>query len=235
MASFVARASMASSRLHAFPRIDFWILLVCLINAQVYRYLALHLDDEIVLEHLSHPKTWGAIDLSWWHLVIVALLSLAVVCNAVDAAMEPSPPRRQHTTDPNHRHNRATAKPSGECSFSRSRLLCSFFSQALPLKSICFSTQPLQFPHSQGQDTQQRLRSREAKLRYPLLPLPPPPQKPLHKPHILMILGDTLRQDMLNPQDMPFMTDLSKKMPTLQADFSYSGVTNPRSMLPLYL
>ena len=203
-------------------------LLVCLINAQVYRYLALHLDDEIVLEHLSHPKTWGAINLSWWHLVIVALLSLAVVCNAWwvlrwNRPFPPAPPSPQptQTTTIQPRNRRAIG---GMLLLPLSAPLFFLFpSPSFEKHLFLYATFATQFPHSQGQDTQQRLRSREAKLRYPLLPLPPPPQKPLHKPHILMILGDTLRQDMLNPQDMPFMTDLSKKMPTLQADFSYSG------------
>ncbi|MCB9640821.1 MAG: sulfatase-like hydrolase/transferase [Myxococcales bacterium] len=68
-----------------------------------------------------------------------------------------------------------------------------------------------------------KLKERVAALRYPLKTLGKVDQKKLNRPHILLIASESVRADMLNPQDMPYMSKFLQKHPHLSSTQHYSS------------
>ncbi len=69
----------------------------------------------------------------------------------------------------------------------------------------------------------QHLKQRKLHLRYPLKKYRLSPKKKLKKPNIILFAVESLRGDMLNPQDMPHLTRWSQQLPLLTSKAHYSG------------
>ena len=201
-------------------------LFCILLNIPIYQSLSMHLDDEIVLEHLLHPKTLTAINLSWLHLLLASGFVLFLILNLFAHLRL-------------WQYLKSKAEPSQKAPQRKKRLFLLLFVLLLgntsawllfPAEDTALERYLFLFAEAKRWKPQKeqslyaRLDQRQIRLRYPLSPLPQ--QLPLTNPQtpdILMVLSDTLRQDMTNAQDMPFLYNLSQKQPTLQADYSYSG------------